>query len=192
MNLKIKALLLAAALAVGGAGHSKAQMQPGQSVVPVGVCQIAAASLSSSVGLSACLGASFTGTCTGTSLAASSVAGSIRPGQVLAGTGITAGTTVVSGPAAGGAGTYVTSAPCTSSAQSLTASGIPTGANAAMIQGETANVRWRDDGGAPTTSVGMILVSGQAPVTYAGTLSALRFIAATGSPLVNVSFYRAP
>lgn len=190
MNLSIKAAVLAAAAVLAGVGPSNAQAT--NPFVPLGVCQIAAASLASSVGLSACLGASFTGTCTGKSLAASSVTGAIKPGQVLAGTGVTAGTKIVSGPAAGGAGTYVVDTTCTSSAQSLTASGVPTGARAALIQGETANVRWRDDGGAPTTAIGMILVSGQAPFLYAGTLDNLRFIAATGSPLVNVSFQRTP
>lgn len=68
--------------------------------------------------------------------------------------------------------------------------GVPAGATMALLQAETANVRWRDDGVAPTTSVGMVLVSGQPPVLYQGTLSKLRFIAATGSPALNVAFYR--
>lgn len=191
MNLKtIRAALLGSALAVAAAPSSA--QQAGVPVVPLGVCQISAASLAASVGLSTCLGASFTGTCTGTSLAASSVTGAIKPGQVLAGTGITAGTKVVSGPASGGAGTYIVDTACTSSAQSLTASGIPNGANMALIQSEVANVRWRDDGGAATAAIGMILVSGLSPISYYGQLGSLRFIAATGSPLVNASFYRAP
>lgn len=186
----LKATLLAGVVAAALSSPALGQGLAGQPLVPLGVCQIPAASLAASVGLSSCLGASFTGTCTGTSLAASSVTGSIRPGQVVAGTGVTAGTKIVSGPATGLAGTYVVDTACTSSAQALTASGIPTGANTILMQGEVANVRWRDDGGAPTTAIGMILVFGGNPILYNGTLPNLRFIAATGSPLVDVGFYR--
>lgn len=72
-------------------------------------------------------GAAFTGTSTGTSLAVTSVTGYLSPGDVVAGTGITTGTTVVSqssGPA-GGAGTYIMSVSGTASTASLTStSGI--------------------------------------------------------------------
>lgn len=68
--------------------------------------------------------------------------------------------------------------------------GIPTGATMAMLQAETANVRYRDDGTAPTSSVGMQIVSGQNPILYSGTLSAVEFIAASGSPVLDVAFYR--
>jgi hypothetical protein len=74
-----------------------------------------------------------------------------------------------------------------STAQALT---VPAGANCALFAVETANVRWRDDGVAPTTSAGMPIVAGAAPFFYSGTLSALQFIAESGSPLVNVSYYR--
>ena len=58
------------------------------------------------------------------------------------------------------------------------------------LQAETASVRYRDDGGAPTASLGSEVIFGQNPFLYTGTLSALQFIAASGSPLLNVSFYR--
>jgi len=67
---------------------------------------------------------SLTGTCTGTSLAASAVSGYyLLNGSVLAGTGITGGTTVSSQTSGtpGGAGVYVVSASCTSSGASITA-----------------------------------------------------------------------
>jgi hypothetical protein len=73
------------------------------------------------------------------------------------------------------------------SAQKLT---VPAGANVALISVEVAAVRWRDDGTAPTTSIGMYLPNGLAPFEYSGTLDAIEFIAATGSPLVNVSYYK--
>ena len=67
---------------------------------------------------------------------------------------------------------------------------IPANATMAVLQAESANVRYRDDGTAPTASVGMIVISGAAPLLYTGTLTALQIIAASGSPLLDVSFYR--
>ena len=165
---------------------------PGQRIVPLWNCQLSAALLASSVGLSSCVAGSFTGTGSGTTLTAASVSGVLLAGQTLSGTGVPAGTTIVSQltGTAGGAGTYRTSVATTSSGASLTAGGIPSNATAVVLQGETANVRYRDDGGAPTTAIGLILVSGTPALWYPGTLSKLRFIAATGSPLVNVAFYR--
>lgn len=68
------------------------------------------------------IGASFTGTGSGTNLTAASVTGEIKVGDRVNGTGVPAGTSIVSqtsGPA-GGAGVYVTSAPTTSSGDALT------------------------------------------------------------------------
>lgn len=96
---------------------------PGQPIVPLGYCQIAAVTLAASTPLSSCSG------------------------------------------------------------------GIPAGATMAVLQSETAPIRYRDDGTAPTSSSGMLLVNG-AGVFYPGTLSKLRFIAASGSPVLNVAFYR--
>ena len=61
----------------------------------------------------------------------------------------------------------------------------------AYLQAETADIRWRDDGGAPTTAIGNIVVHGAGGQQfYAGTLAALQFIALSGSPLLDVAFYR--
>ncbi len=68
--------------------------------------------------------ATFTGTGSGTNLTASAVTGLIRKGDLLVGTGVPTGTTVSSGPAAGGAGVYVTSGATTSSGASITAYGV--------------------------------------------------------------------
>lgn len=65
------------------------------------------------------LGASFTGTGSGTNLTASAVTGVIAVGQTIVGTGVPANTTIVSGPAGGGAGVYVTSNATTSVAAAL-------------------------------------------------------------------------
>ena len=67
---------------------------------------------------------------------------------------------------------------------------VPAGANLAIIKASTAAVRWRDDGTAPTASVGMPMGTGDAPLEYAGALSAIQFIAQTGSPALDVSYYR--
>lgn len=72
-----------------------------------------------------------------------------------------------------------------SSAAALT---VPTGARLALIQPETQGVRWRDDGSAPTASVGMPLPPG-ATLQYDGSLSAIRFIEVTASAKLNISYY---
>jgi hypothetical protein len=74
----------------------------------------------------------------------------------------------------------------TSSAQSLT---VPTGSVWATLCLETANARWRDDGTAPTASVGVPLTAGQC-MQYAGPFTRFQIIAQSGSPVLSVSFYR--
>lgn len=59
----------------------------------------------------------------------------------------------------------------------------------AIITAEAQAVRYRDDGVAPTATVGMPLAVGVA-VEYQGTISALQFIAQTSGGIVNVLFYR--
>lgn len=66
---------------------------------------------------------------------------------------------------------------------------IPLAAHMALIVCETANVRWRDDGTAPTSSVGMLLSSGQ-EFQYAGNLAGIKFIAVSGAPSLDVTFYK--
>jgi len=65
----------------------------------------------------------------------------------------------------------------------------PAGANAAILNAETSGVRWRDVGTDPTSSVGMFIAADD-NFEYTGDLSAIKFIAASGSPLLNVSFYK--
>lgn len=66
--------------------------------------------------------------------------------------------------------------------------GIPALTGWAVICVDTAAIRWRDDGTAPTASVGMPIAAGQC-FYYSGTFATLRVIAQTGSPVVNISFY---
>lgn len=67
---------------------------------------------------------------------------------------------------------------------------IPTGAATAVVTPESQDVRWRDDGTAPTASVGMPITAGQ-PYTFptATVLSALQFIEQSASAKLNVSYY---
>jgi len=172
---------------------ARAQTIPGQRTAPLGYCQLSASQLAASIGLASCVRASFTGTGSGTNLTTTSVTGVIKVGDTVTGTGVPAGTTIISQTSGttGGAGVYVTSAATTSSSASLTSGGIPTGAQMVFLQAETANVRYRDDGGAPTASIGNLVVAGAGgQILYGGTFSALRFIAASGSPLLNIAFYR--
>jgi apolipoprotein N-acyltransferase len=78
------------------------------------------------------------------------------------------------------------SAATLASATSLT---VPAGATVAVVAPDTAAVRWRDDGTAPTTSVGMSLAAATV-FEYWGNLSAIQFIAQTGSPVLNISYYK--
>ena len=75
----------------------------------------------------------------------------------------------------------------------VTATGltVPDGAFYAFIVPEGTNsvCRWRDDGTDPTSTVGMPLPSGT-PFDYAGKLASIKFIDATSTTILNVSYYR--
>lgn len=72
--------------------------------------------------------------------------------------------------------------------------GIPQGTTAAKISNEGAAYRWRDDGGAPTTSLGMPVATGTAtaPITFDfyGSFAAMQIIAQTGTTVLDITFYR--
>lgn len=60
-------------------------------------------------------------------------------------------------------------------------------------------VRWRDDGVAPTATVGMLVNAAGISATpvqpcntfwYYGDLTAIQFIVSSGSPKINISYYR--
>ena len=84
-----------------------------------------------------------------------------------------------------------------SSLSSATALTVPTvdpvsGLNAkptiALITPETQNVRWRDDGTDPTSSVGMPLSAG-VTLQYDGDLRRIKFIETTAGAVLNISYY---
>ena len=169
----------------------------------LGLCTQTSVSAAVTLGAGTC--ASFTGTASGTILTATSVSGLIEPGETVSGTGVPANTTIVSqqtatgGGAAGGAGTYVTSQVTTASSASLTTTGIPTAAVLAIVTVETNAARWRDDGTAPTASVGTLLpnTTASGPPYYAYFTSAVlggipltsvQLIPVTSTMNVNVTF----
>jgi hypothetical protein len=58
----------------------------------------------------------------------------------------------------------------------------------ALIIAEGAAVRWRDDGVAPTATVGMPLAVG-VPLQYDGDLNKIRFIQQAATGIINISYY---
>lgn len=74
------------------------------------------------------------------------------------------------------------------SLSSSTALKVPVGATMALIIPETQNVRWRDDGVAPTTTVGMPVLTNTS-MSYDGDLKAIRFIGVASGAILNVSYY---
>lgn len=69
-------------------------------------------------------------------------------------------------------------------------SGLVVGYVVIQCQGALATdfASWRDDGTAPTNTVGMTLFSGQ-ELDYSGDPTMIRFIIGAGSPVLNVSYY---
>ena len=58
----------------------------------------------------------------------------------------------------------------------------------AIIQCQGGTVRWRDDGTAPTSTVGMSLATGE-ELDYSGDLTMIRFISSAGTPILDISLY---
>lgn len=65
---------------------------------------------------------------------------------------------------------------------------VPDGANVALLRAETQNVRYRDDGTNPGTTVGSLVVAGEEK-QYEGDLRKIRFLEAVGGAVLNVSYY---
>lgn len=63
------------------------------------------------------------------------------------------------------------------------------GATGVLISVETAAVRWRDDGVAPTATVGNPLPAG-AFFFFTGDISKLKFIRQSSDATVNLNYYR--
>lgn len=68
------------------------------------------------------------------------------------------------------------------------ANGLSCRPSFALISCEAAAVRWRDDGGVPTASVGMPLAAG-VTLQYDGDIARIRFIQQSAGAKLNVSYY---
>jgi hypothetical protein len=73
-----------------------------------------------------------------------------------------------------------------SSAQKLT---VPAGARTALMVVSVQSVRMRDDGTAPTATVGLLLIAGGDPFAYQGSLTSIQLIATTSGAVVDVTYY---
>lgn len=62
-------------------------------------------------------------------------------------------------------------------------------ARLALVRCEADSVSWRDDGVDPTADDGMPLESTDGPFPYTGSLSAVKFIVKSGSPVLHVAYY---
>ena len=65
---------------------------------------------------------------------------------------------------------------------------VPSGATLAVIIPEAQNVRWRDDGTAPTSTVGMPVAVGVV-LSYDGDLKKIQFIQQASGGILNISYY---
>jgi hypothetical protein len=67
---------------------------------------------------------------------------------------------------------------------------IPNDTIMCLIQAEAQGVRWRDDGVAPTATVGMILAAGQTFQYTTPDFTKIQFIQQTAGAILNVNFYK--
>ncbi len=75
-------------------------------------------------------------------------------------------------------------------AQSITVPTLPAGITVGylIVQANGGIVRWRDDGTAPTASVGMSIPDG-GELNYVGDLYKIKFILSTSAPVLDISIY---
>ena len=60
--------------------------------------------------------------------------------------------------------------------------------NGAYLSSFTGNVRYRDDGTAPTAAIGMRLVAGNDPFLFMGDMEKFMAILEGGSPTLNITY----
>lgn len=65
---------------------------------------------------------------------------------------------------------------------------VPAHTRMVLIQPESQNIRWRDDGTNPTAAIGMIIVANDM-LMYTGDTSTFKLIEVTGSAKVNITYY---
>lgn len=61
--------------------------------------------------------------------------------------------------------------------------------SAVLLQPTGGTIRWRDDGGDPTSSFGQLLADGQSLLYDFGGIHRLSFIKASGTPVLNITYY---
>lgn len=69
---------------------------------------------------------------------------------------------------------------------------LPVGARYALIEADhTAgqNIRWRDDGNAPTATVGMTIFQSGNPLWYTGDLTKIQLIQEVSGAIANITYY---
>ena len=161
-----------------------------QRIVPLGYQQIT--SLTTAVNLTLPLGAkqaeATSSTLNGAILTiGGTIKGTFAAGQTITATGIPINTTIVRQVATY---SWQLSNPCTAETADDVTAYAPTAVVMAIIRPTGANVVWRDDGTAPTASVGMLLTTTDSPpFEYYGDLAAIQFIQAASSAVLNVSYY---
>ncbi|MDE2426234.1 MAG: hypothetical protein KGO96_10060 [Elusimicrobia bacterium] len=162
-----------------------------QAAVPLGFQQIS--SLSAAAGLTLPLGAQ---QAEGTSCSLSgkqltvggTVTGTFAVGQTVTGTGIPANTLISSQGQQ--SGTWLLSNACTTeSGEAVTAYQTPR-VDFVLLKAATENISWRDDGAAPTATVGMLMQTTDEPLLYSGDLLAIQFIQVSASAVLNASYYQ--
>lgn len=67
--------------------------------------------------------------------------------------------------------------------------GIPAGTESVLLQCETNNVKYRDDGGTPTATVGMLLIANTIYEFTVAQIASMRVIEVTASAKINITFY---
>jgi hypothetical protein len=77
----------------------------------------------------------------------------------------------------------------TSLASAAPFASVPTGAKLATVTPEVQPVRYRDDGTAPTASIGPLLYPGLV-WSYSGPLASIQFIQTAASATIDVCFYK--
>lgn len=69
-------------------------------------------------------------------------------------------------------------------------SAVPATCDYVVIQAETQPCRWRDDGTAPTASVGNLLAVGDSIIIRRAQFANFKIIQTTATALVNATFYK--
>ena len=115
------------------------------------------------------------------------VTGKFAVGQTVVATGIPINTTILQ--AGVPPNTWLLSNPCTTETGEAVIAYATLNANFAIMRVTGGGVNWRDDGVAPTSTVGMPMNTTDPPFEYMGSLAGIQFIEQSGAASVEVAFY---